>query len=272
MPVETARLLSITISGKEAGSKSEFHYDEQGRKTAVQHHFDPNVKRAKAAYVGSPWDGAVAIGAGVPIGGNVTTIYDGNDQPTEAEIRDAEGRLVSRIVRTYDANGRILEEKQILENPALLMARLDPDGQPHFNAAQLESLNRVMKSRFSRPSGTTYAYDAQGRLTEMRTSNFGFDQVTTISYNEHGDKNAQHETMTINSTVPGSLAFSMDENGTIIPDGRTTEPTESPAPPPRENEVRYEYEYDTYGNWTQQTENHGPDIPSYVRHRKLTYY
>ena len=46
---EAGRLLSTTKSGKEAGSKSEFHYDEQGRKTAVQH-FDPEtLKRAQSA-------------------------------------------------------------------------------------------------------------------------------------------------------------------------------------------------------------------------------
>ena len=105
----------------------------------------------------------------VPVGGSITTIYDGNDQPTEAQIRDGEGRIVTRFVRTYDANGRILEEKQILENPALLMAdKLDPDGQPQFNAAQLEGMNRLWKSMLSGRSGTgiTYAYDAQGRVTE----------------------------------------------------------------------------------------------------------
>ena len=121
-----------------------------------------------------------------------------------------------------------------------------------------------------------HAYDAQRRVSEMRDHNRWFDKVTTISYNEHGDMNAQRESMTSNSTAPADMAFSMDENGTITPERRTTEPTESPAPDLRdlasENEVRYEYEYDSYGNWTQQTENHGPDIPSYVRHRKLTYY
>ena len=113
---------------------------------------------------------------------------------------------------------------------------------------------------------------------KMRDRNFLFDQVTTISYNEHGDKSAEHATMTENSAGPACVAFSMDENGTIIPDGRTTEPTESPGPDlsdlAGENEVRYEYEYDSYGNWTQQTENHsyGSDIPPNVHHRKLTYY
>ena len=80
--------------------------------------------------------------------------------------------------------------------------------------------------------------------------------------------------MTRNSADPDVVAYSVDENGTITPERRTTEPIESLEPP--EYEVRYEYEYDSYGNWTQQTENRsfGPDKPSYVQvhHRKLTYY
>lgn len=148
---EAGRLRSITKSGKEAGSRSEFHYDEQGRKTAVQH-FDPDVKRAQAMHSGSPWD---ATGAWVPLGGNITTIYDGNDQPTEAQTRNAEGRIVSRFVRTCDANGRILEEKQILENPFLLIADKLAERQPKFNqlnAAQLEAMNTVMKLMHGGPS------------------------------------------------------------------------------------------------------------------------
>ena len=80
--------------------------------------------------------------------------------------------------------------------------------------------------------------------------------------------------MTSNLNVPAGMASStMDENGTIIPDGRTIEPTESPALH-RESEVLYEYEYDSYGNWTQQTQSHsyGPDSPPNIRHRTLTYY
>ena len=115
-------------------------------------------------------------------------------------------------------------------------------------------------------------------VTEIRDRNGWFDKVTTISYNEHGDRTAQRETMTRNSAAPDVVAYSVDENGTITPERRTTEPTESPGPDLRdlagENQVRYEYEYDGYGNWTQQTENHsyGSDSPSNVRHRKLTYY
>jgi hypothetical protein len=70
-------------------------------------------------YAGSPWDAAVRAGIGVSVCGHITTIYDDN-QPTEAQIRSSEGPIVSRIVRSYDAYGRIIEEKQIQENPALI--------------------------------------------------------------------------------------------------------------------------------------------------------
>ena len=212
-----------------------------------------------------------------PVGGNITTIYDGNDQPTEAQIRDGEGRLVSRIVRKYDANGRLAEEELIQENPALLSADKE-----QFTAAQLEAMNRMIKLTMGAGITITYAYDAQGRVTEMRNHNFKIERVTIISYNEHGDKSAEHETITTlteNSAEPRVTAWSIDENGTITPE-RTTEPTESTGPndertpEPLENKVRYEYEYDSYGNWTQQTENHGdgPDKWSIVLHRNLTYY
>jgi hypothetical protein len=85
------------------------------------------------------------------VGGNITTIYDGNDQPTEAQIRDGEGRIVTRFVRAYDANGRILEEKQILENPALIFAdKLAPGGAVQCRTARSDEYgNEVLDARRS---------------------------------------------------------------------------------------------------------------------------
>ena len=67
---------------------------------------------------GSLWD-AAQTGIGAVEGGSVTTVFDERDLPIELQILDSEGRVVSRFVRTYDANGRIMEENQIQENPAL---------------------------------------------------------------------------------------------------------------------------------------------------------
>ena len=271
---EAGRLLTIT-NNTEKGGSTEFHYDEQGRKTTVQS-FDPEtLQRAQnSMYGGPPWDGAVTAGIGVPVGGNISTIYNDNDQPTEAQLRDDEGRIVSRVVRSYDAHGRIIEEKQIQENPAWLFAdRLPAEERAQINDKQLEAMNPAMKSLLNGRNGISYAYDAQGLVTEMRERNFAVDKVTTTSYTEHGDKSGERETITENPAVPVGMSYSVDENGTLIPDKRAAEPTESPERS-SENEVRYAYQYDSYGNWTQQTVNHdsSPDKPSYVRHRKLTYY
>ena len=137
---EAGRLLSITEASKDRGSKTEFHYDEQGRKTAVQNFDARTFQRAQgAAYAGSPWDLAVGAGIGVSVRGHITTIYDGN-QPTEAQIYDSDGLIVSRIVRSYDAHGRIIEEKQIEENPALIFAdKFGAEERPEPTAAHLLS-------------------------------------------------------------------------------------------------------------------------------------
>jgi len=265
---EKGRLIGITGNGERS---SAFQYDDQGRKTVQS--FGP--KRSQGgAYAGSPWDAAVTSGIGVPVGGNITTIYDGNDQPTEAQIRDSEGRIVSRIVRSYDAHGRIIEEKQIEEDPALIFAdKFAAEEGPEPAAAQLEAMNRAMKLMLSGRSDTriSYAYDAQGRITKTHSHNFAFDDVTAISYNEHGDTSAVHQTFTGNSTLQVGVPYSMDENGKLIPSDPAAKPTKLPD---ISGEVQYAYQYDSYGNWTEQTssERSRPNEPSMVRHRTITYY
>ena len=121
-------------------------------------------------------------------------------------------------------------------------------------------------------SGTriSYAYDAQGRITKFHSHNFAFDKVTTTSYNEHGDKRALRETITVNSALQVGVAFSVDENGTLIPINPAAEPTKIPE---ISGEVRYTYQYDSYGNWTEETAHQSstPEGSSSER-RTLTYY
>jgi len=198
---EVGRLLSITNSS-EKGNRTDFRCDEQGRKTTIQT-FDPKTlqSRQNSMFGGSPWDAAQA-GFGVHAGGKVTTIYGENDKPTEAQVHDAEGRIVSRLVRIYDANGRIMEENQIQENPALLMVdEFSAEQQVALDDKQLEAMNKAMKSMLSGRSGTrkTYTYDPQGRVKEVRDRNFALDTVTTTSYNEHGDKSEERMTLTDNT-------------------------------------------------------------------------
>jgi YD repeat-containing protein len=269
----TGRLLSITSRPEKSG-RIDFQYDEQGHKTSIQS-FDPEtLQRAqKTAFAGSAWDVALA-GGGVPVGGKIITTFNENDQPTEVQIRDGQGRIVTRIVRRYDLNGRIIEEKQILENPALMFAdKFGAEGRPQPTAEQLEMMNKAMKQMMCDGTGISYGYDDQGRVIEMHLHGSWFDKVTKTSYNEHGDKKAEVETTAQNPTFPTG-AFSMDESGTLVQDDRTAKPTKFPDEIFGETKVSYAYEYDSYGNWTQQTVNHSYSIgeASSIFNRKLTYY
>jgi YD repeat-containing protein len=271
---ETGRLLSITNS-PEKGNRTDFRYDEQGRKTTIQS-FDPKTlqRTGNSMFGGSPWDAALA-GFGVPAGGSVTTVYGENDMPTEVQVHDAEGRLVSRVARTYDANSRIMEENQIQENPALLMVdRFSAEQGVELDDKQLEAMNKGWKSMLSGRNGTgkSFTYDLQGRVTEVRDRNWALDTVTTTSYNEHGDKSEERKTLTDNTAFPVGVAYSMDENGTLIPE----RPSNAPSVPelPKLDITEYRYEYDQYGNWTEQTVVHRSESNEYstVRQRTLTYY
>lgn len=272
---EAGGLLAITNNGG-GGGRTDFHYDEQGRKTSIQN-FDPKVlERAQnSMFSGSPWDAAVGAGIGVPLGGNITTIFNENDQPTEAQIRDAAGRLVSRLVRKYDANGRLAEEEPVQENPALFFAeRFAAEGQPQLTAAQLEGMNTAMKSLLGGRSGTgtSYIYDEQGRMSKIHDRNFVFDKITIIIYNEQGDKAEERTTSTENGVIPTGVPHSIDEHGALVPSEPAIEPPTSPIP--EQSEVHYAYQYDSHGNWTQQTANDVSSgvASSSVRNRKLTYY
>jgi hypothetical protein len=259
---ESGRLISIT-NDPEKGCRTDFHYDEEGPKTSTQT-FGPDTIRAKHAAFG------------VPVGGNITTIYNSKNQSTETQTLDSQGRIVTRIVRTYDINGQLVEEKPVLENPALMfVATSGIEGQPQPSTAQLEGMNKAMRAMMGgrNGTGTSYSYDAQGRVTETRVRNFMFDKVTTTSYNEHGDKSAEVETMTDNSNFPFGTAVSVDESGTIIPDNRVAT-AQLPDSLFNETKVSFDYLYDSYGNWTEETTNRsfqfgvGPSI----RYRTLTYY
>ncbi len=268
---EAGRLLAITKNGGEGG-RTEFHYDEQGRKSSIQT-FDPKVlERAQnSAFSVSPWDAAVAAGIGVPLGGNISTIYDENDKPTEAQIRDTEGRVISRFVRKYDASGQISEEKPFLENPAaLFLDRFPAEERTKLGPAEVSVLSTLLAGRA--PAGNSFSYDPQGRVSKTWERNMMFEKTTSVIYNDQGDKAVEGTIITDNSIIPVGVPHSIDEHGALVPSEPSVEP--QPSPLPEQSEVHFAYQYDSHGNWTQQTATYisGGVTSSTTRSRKLTYY
>ena len=66
----------------------------------------------------------------------------------------------------------------------------------------------------------------------------------------------------------------MKEDGHLVPGNTTAKSPASPHLPYHSSVIRYAYQYDSYGNWTQQIASDltHTDQPSTVRNRKLTYY
>ena len=150
---------------------------------------------------------------------SVTTLHDERDLPFERRILDGAGRLLSHFVRRYDANGLILEEHQILENPALLIVERFPAEQAaELDDKRLEVMNKALKRMLDGKNGTGkwYTYDSQGREIEVRDRNFVMDTVTTTSYNEHGDKSEVRIMRKDNSIFPAGVPHSIDENGELV--------------------------------------------------------
>ena len=211
-------------------------------------------------------------------GGSVITIFDERDIPIELQIRDSEERVVKRFIRTYDENGRIREENQIEDNLALTSEIFS-----ELNYKQLETLKSLFRGKNG--TGRSFVYDSQGRVAEVRDRNWGLDEFTTTSYNEHGDISEERKTATSNLAFPMGGAFSIDEDGTIIPDRR--EGVSEPPPDPdgdlertRRTIHEYRYVYDQNGNWTERTVVFRQEVEgsaesgeqSTVYRRTLTYF
>ena len=281
---DAGRSLSITNTAN--GGRTDFQYDG-GRKVGIQR-FDPKTleRSRNSAYACSAWDAATS-GAGIPLGGTIATIYDDSDRPIEMQTRDADGQIMSRIVRTYNAAGLLIEEKPIVENPAsmfidrfpkealIAIARGEGDGgQDQATEMQIDALNKGLKALMCgrKEAGTWHTYDAENRIKTVREINFVFEKTTEIIYNERGDTAEWRRTVSGNSVVPLGVTYSIEEDGVLT---QSQPDTETPTSPFDSIDVfRYSYRYDDHGNWTEQTANYGinPDAPWAVCRRKLTYY
>jgi hypothetical protein len=247
-------------------------FDEQNRKIVTKG-FDPEtLRRAQQTMVcGSPFDAAVSSGVGVPLGGTLTLVYDSEDQPIEAQMRDGEGQIVRRLIRIYDTNGRILEEKHIQVSPEFDDSE---EQEPEFKSKEEEVMHRamVMTLRGQLPTGISYTRDTQGRVIEERSGSSAFFKLTTTRYNERGYKSEEQMAFVGKSVSPIGALYSPDENNTLSP----SEPAaELPISVVRvHSDIAYSYEYDAYGNWTQQTrkDRSSPNDPSIVCRRTITYY
>jgi hypothetical protein len=242
------KLQSITHS-KNLDNPVTFRYDERGRKTKVQvsraEDYRPNVSTP----ADSPFWSA-DLPPNLQGGGSALTLYDEHERPTEVQVRDFQGEPISRALRTYDAQGRIAEEKVIHDDlltifPVDLRSRiLETPG------ASLEEVREQLKKLMggqAGPSSVAFNYDSQGRMIQKTRRVFNSVDRIEITYNEHGDK-------TLEIT-------------------RTTQEDK----PEQYSETHISYQYDSHGNWTEKLDSYcsipgGTLTRSSESRRSLTYF
>jgi YD repeat-containing protein len=253
---EKGRLIGITGSGEES---SVFQYDDQGRKTRI----------VRSELKPSPSDtdhrpsGMISIENDdlywpPPGGGYVKTLFNERDQPTETQIYGAKGRLTGRMLRRYDAEGRTVESNLVIENVIESIVPAEDLEQLMADHEALKELKKAMQFCSKMQPRNSYIFDAEGRVAEKHVR-FGAypEMITKITYNDHGDKMEEHTTMF------GDMNHALSE-----------EESESSS---QESYSRYSYQYDSFGNWTEQKISYGSGTnglfkTSAVRHQTITYY
>jgi YD repeat-containing protein len=267
---ERGRLIGVTGYN---GQSSTFQYDDQGRKTRlVRAESDSSSsgadpRKAASFYVVDPQGDELFMPA--PDGGQVKTLFNKRGQATESQVYAANGHLVSSTVRSFDAEGRVVESNNEVENLVESMVPAEDLEQLMAEPEALEKLQQDLTEHFGSLEPKTrnsYIYDEAGRVVEERVSFEALaEKITKITYNDHGDKMEEHET-----TLRGSNSVKFTEVSDISSNAQ--DPSSS-----GESNVRYNYQYDSYGNWTEQTISYRSGANarftiSTVRHRTILYY
>jgi hypothetical protein len=238
-----------------------FQDDEHGRRTSTVSSSAADYQ-PKMASGGGPFE-ALTFAPNLPGGGTSTTIYDEHDCPTEVEVRDAKGQLLMHATRTYDSQGRIIDEKQIHDNLAAMFSTAAHEKVLQEEGLSSEQFATLLQAELPKLMGgqseaytVSYSYDAHGRVSHTSRRIYNQQEEIDATYNDHGDVESE---VTRSTQMPAA-------------DGSPP----SPGRPPY-SEVRYSYQYDDHGNWTEKTASYRSSADedfqsSSTVKRTVTYY
>jgi hypothetical protein len=238
------------------------YLNEGGRKSKIEVSRPTDYRSDIAARAGSPFE-TLDRAPNLPGGGSATTVYDEHDRAIEVQVRDASGELVNRALRTYDAHGRVIEEKQVLEDPTAMFpsdARAKWVEESGLSADQLrqEMLAQFKKFMAGRPLySLSHSYDTRGRVNRTTRRIVDREEEIETTFNEHGD---------VESEITRSTRL-----------GEEKDPTSAAPELLPYSEVRYSYQYDQRANWIEQEVSYrsnpeGAFQPSTAVKRAITYY
>jgi YD repeat-containing protein len=237
-------------------------YDDNGRKTKVV--FLPVPESSATSCSTSScgmFYGVEGTDAAYSAPGATTsmTAYDERELPSEVSFHDANNAPVCRVVFSRDQDGRVQSERMQFERQATFFG---PAFDIEVPTEERESLAKLLTTVFEDHtfSLTTYAYDRKGRRIEtVRRMGQLWEERTTFRYDDYDNPVEQ---------VTVDLGRDMRiEDGAVTTDERPSHP----------QHVRFEYQYDAYGNWTervvwQRTEPNAEERRSNIERRTITYY
>jgi YD repeat-containing protein len=234
------RLTEVKSTQGEKSSVKRYQYDDKGRKSVIE-----TLDKPHAIY---PWECHPSMGRNRPWKGTelgFLFITAGTVTTSYNEQGVATG------AEYHDPEGKLvghIERKFDSEGHVIAEEQAADGPPPVVGLLRVGAEDRTY----------SYSYDEHGRVTERRRSGGMTGEVTITEYNDHGDKALERTTL--------MRAF--------IPSGKP-----NPPRPPMMSETQYTYQYDQYGNWTEQTiagsALRAPDEafqPGTVIRRNLTYY
>jgi hypothetical protein len=254
---------AVTIDADGAKSETErCQYDENERKTKTVLLPVPETSGASCSA------GSCGIMFGVdgtdvaysaPGATTSTTIYDEHDRPSEVSFYDANNALVSRVGFSRDQEGRVLSERMEFAGPGgLLGSAFDANVPADERASMIELLKTVFDDQAF--SVATYAYDEKGRrIQTIRRMGKLSEERVTVRYDDFD--NPVEEVRS-------------DVNREMRMDDGVVKTEEKPS---HVQHVRFQYQYDSHGNWTerivsQRLEPNADERPSNIERRTIAYY
>ena len=237
-------------------------YDENGRKTKVVVLPVPETSGAICS-MGScgTMYGVEGTDVAYPAPGATTsaTLYDEHERPSEVVFRDASNALVSRVVFSRDQDGRVVSERMEFAGPGgLLGAAFDANVPVEERASLVDLLKTVFEDHAF--SIATYVYDAKGhRIEAVRRIGTLSEERVTVRYDDFDNPVEE-----VRSDVNREMRM---DDGVVKTEER----------PSHIQHVRFEYQYDDHGNWTerivsQRLEPNADERSSNIERRTISYY
>jgi YD repeat-containing protein len=244
---------------KEDGTQKDIEtctYDAEGKGTKTRMLPVSTGHEGGAVSLGySIEDTDMALGA--PGAASMTTSYVGADKPAKVILEDTNQQIVTEVHFVRDDQGK-LQSVETFIGDSQFKDFVDR-GSPERREAMAAFLKQAFGDAFSR---TTYNYDSQGRLIEKAdTMGTMHEDHTTYGYDGVHDEPIEETSET------RSRGATLEDDGAIHynPDSVSTQHT------------RFEYQYDTHGNWIEQIVSSQSDTeaqfqPSNRERRTITYY